>query len=71
MAKSRLVSYMQNKVVFLRYIPLTQKIEHDFYIRELVDNGISVEYWDLSQMFDFIPSNLEVYKPTCSVQVKC
>lgn len=39
------------KVVFLRYLPLTQKISKDFYFEEISESGIKVEYWDVSFIF--------------------
>jgi len=40
-----------NKVVYFRYIPLTLKIFCDFYMKELLCNGIDVEYWDMTDLF--------------------
>lgn len=37
-----------NKIVFVRYLPLTQKISEDFYFEEISSAGIKVEYWDVS-----------------------
>lgn len=39
------------KVIFLRYIPLTSKIYSDFYLEEILNAGIEVEYWDLTNIF--------------------
>ena len=39
------------KVVYIRYIPLTFKIYNDFYMKEVADEGIDVEYWDISALF--------------------
>lgn len=61
---------MQKKVIYLRYIPLTQKIEQDFYLRTLIDNGICVEYWDISKLFDFVPSDLETYESSIQIKVR-
>ena len=37
-----------NKIIFVRYLPLTQKISEDFYFEEISSSGIKVEYWDVS-----------------------
>lgn len=36
------------KIVFIDYAPLTSKIYEDFYIDDIVERGISVDYWDIS-----------------------
>lgn len=38
-------------LIYFRYIPLTAKIWNDFYMEAIVDEGIHVEYWDLSRLF--------------------
>ncbi len=40
-----------NKVVYLRYFPLTNKIVKDFYMLEVLKNNIEVEYWDLTSIY--------------------
>jgi hypothetical protein len=42
---------MINKVIYVGYAPLTEKIIDDFYIDNLSSEGIEVEYWDLSPIF--------------------
>jgi hypothetical protein len=42
---------MINKVIYVGYTPLTEKIIDDFYIDNLSAKGIEVEYWDLSTIF--------------------
>ena len=49
------------KVVFLRYLPLTQKISKDFYFEEISASGIKVEYWDVSFLLTGI-SQIEDYR---------
>ena len=39
------------KVIYICYDPLTARIERDWYIGYLVENGIPVEYWDCSAIF--------------------
>ena len=39
------------KVIYLGYAPLSIKIEKDFYLNELQEEHIEVEYWDLTQKF--------------------
>lgn len=40
-----------NKVIYIRYFPLTYKIYADFYMKEATDIGLDVEYWDLTNIF--------------------
>lgn len=42
---------MINKVVYIGYLPLTEKVIEDFYFQNLRDKGIAVEYWDLSEIY--------------------
>jgi len=37
-----------NKIIFVRYLPLTKKILQDFYFEEISSTGAKVEYWDVS-----------------------
>jgi hypothetical protein len=39
------------KLVFTYYLPLSAKLERDFYIPELSAEGFEVEYWDLTKVF--------------------
>ena len=39
------------KVVFIVYMPLTKKFAEDFYFKELENNNITVEYWDITTLF--------------------
>ena len=39
------------KVIYVCYDPLTARIERDWYIGYLIENGIPVEYWDCSSIF--------------------
>ncbi|MFV5694911.1 hypothetical protein ACM55G_05665 [Flavobacterium sp. LB3P122] len=40
-----------NKVVFVRYFPLTKAIYTDLYFQELMQNNIQVEYLDITSLF--------------------
>lgn len=40
-----------NKVIYIRYNPLTQKVYNDFYFNEIESIGLKVEYWDVSSLF--------------------
>mgnify|MGYP006075460209 CR=1 FL=1 len=42
---------MINKVVYLGYVSLTDKLKEDFFFSEVRRNKIEVEYWDLSCIF--------------------
>ena len=39
------------KIIYLCYMPLTQKREKDFFIKEMADVGFLVEYWDLTELY--------------------
>ena len=34
-----------DKIIYIRYIPLTVKIYEDYYMSEALDSGFEVEYW--------------------------
>lgn len=40
-----------NKIIYIRYNALTQKVYNDFYIKEVENIGLQVEYWDVSKIF--------------------
>jgi len=42
---------MVKKLIYICYLPLSQKIERDFYLRDVIDSKYSAEYWDLSSLF--------------------
>lgn len=42
---------MINKIIYIFYLPLTEKYERDFYLQNLLDMNYSVEYWDLTEIF--------------------
>lgn len=51
-----------NKVVYINYQPLTSKYFTDYYLDKCIDNGINVEYWDVSKWFfpdSDLPSNFD------------
>lgn len=39
------------KLVYVGYQPLTQKVMEDFFIRDFINDGYSVQYWDLSEIY--------------------
>ncbi len=39
------------KIIFINYQSLSLKKEKDFFICELLERGIEVEYWDISQFY--------------------
>lgn len=41
----------RHKIIYLRYLPLTEKIITDFYFREFSEYGYEVEYWDITTLF--------------------
>lgn len=42
---------MSIKIIYICYLPLNEKIERDFYIRDLVAEGVDVEFWDVSKIY--------------------
>jgi hypothetical protein len=40
-----------NKVIFVRYFPLTEAVYRDLYFNELLQNNIEVEYLDVTNLF--------------------
>ncbi len=40
-----------NKIIYIRYNALTQKVYNDFYFNEVESIGLKVEYWDVSSLF--------------------
>ncbi len=40
-----------DKVVFVRYLPLTELVYRDLYFHELIQNNIEVEYLDITKLF--------------------
>ena len=52
-----------NKIIFIRYIPLTKKIIEDFYMKDLIGFGYKVEYWDITKLFWSVTNEVEVYEP--------
>jgi len=52
-----------NKIIFIRYIPLTKKIVEDFYMKDLIGFGYKVEYWDITKLFWNQSYGFEIYEP--------
>ncbi|KDN55316.1 hypothetical protein [Flavobacterium seoulense] len=46
---------MINKVVYINYQSITDKYCTDYYLNECIDNGLIVEYWDVSKLY--FPNN--------------
>lgn len=42
---------MVSKIIYICCLPLTEKLEQDFYIKDAIDLKYTVEYWDLSSLF--------------------
>ena len=55
-------------IVYIRYIPLTLKVYNDFYMKEAIDLGLNVEYWDLTSLFFKSNQNIEDSSHLCSVK---
>ena len=42
---------MIDKIVYIGYLSLTEKVIEDFYMEDVLSNGYEVEYWDLSNIY--------------------
>lgn len=40
-----------SKIIYFRYLPLTQKVYEDSYMQQVENAGLQVEYWDLTSLF--------------------
>lgn len=60
---------MANKIIYLRYLPLTQKIEKDFYFLSLYKVGYEIEYWDLTKIYFNRHLDVESYTPQTGIKV--
>lgn len=60
---------MANKIIYLRYLPLTQKIENDFYLLNLYKAGYEIEYWDLTKIYFNRNLDVELYTPQTGIKV--
>jgi len=55
---------MEYKIIYLCYLPLVAKREHDFYMDAPSSPGAAVEYWDLSNIFfPDVHFTMEVHRP--------
>ncbi len=50
-------------IVFIKYSPMTKKVYEDYCFNTLLELGYVVEYWDISNLFDFPNMCIEEYKP--------
>lgn len=57
------------KVIFLKYSPLTRKVYDDYCMEYLSDHGFSVEYWDITKLFNFENIGLEEFFPNEKITV--
>ena len=58
-----------NKVIYIKFTPLTKKIYRDLCMESLISNGYSVEYWDVQDLFGIKMSKVECYVPTESLKI--
>lgn len=56
------------KIIYIRYMPLTYKIYNDFYMKEAIDFGVNVEYWDITDVLFKNKHNMEDSSHLCSVK---
>lgn len=59
-----------NKVIFVKFSPLSQKMYEDLCLQSIVDNGYIVEYWDTSMLFSFETSDMEPFNPNNNIFIK-
>lgn len=59
---------MKNEIIYLGYLPLTQKIANDVCIFHLLKCGYNVVYWDLSYLF-FKKMVAQDLSPVSSVKI--
>lgn len=52
---------MISKVIYIGYQPLAEKVIKDFYFNQLLENKLSVEYWDLSTIYFSKINEVKVY----------
>lgn len=57
-------------VVFLKYSPLTAKVYEDCCFKALFDAGFTVEYWNITELFNIYLPDFESYKPTENIAVR-
>lgn len=57
------------KIIIIRYMPLVELIYNKFYMPEIVNEGIDVEYWDVSKIFFGDTSYLEKTTGLCQTVV--
>lgn len=53
-----------DKIIYIRYLPLTQKVMNDFYMPNLANEGYQVEYWDITALFWKNTKEVENYIPS-------
>ena len=57
---------MSKKVIYVSWTKLTDKYARDWYIDHLIQNGIEVEYWDVSALIRGQYNEVgELLKPSC------
>ena len=39
-----------NKILYIRYLPLTEKVFNDFFLADTIKAGFEVEYWDITKV---------------------
>lgn len=53
-------SHFRMKVIYISYVPLSQKIKEDFYFDVLRENSIEVAFWDLTCLY--FPEQYDINK---------
>lgn len=59
-----------NKIVFLKFTPLTQKVYTDCCMEALLSNGYLIEYWEISKLVDAHYTNFERFDPANNLELK-
>lgn len=52
-----------NKIVYIKYSPITKKIYEDYCMAALLECGYEVEYWDMTNIFGFKFDSIERFNP--------
>lgn len=60
---------MVKRIIYLSYMPLTQKIERDFYLLALNKAGHDIEYWNLTKLYFGDIAGIEPYLPINKIKV--
>lgn len=58
-----------NKIIYIKYSPLTNKVYEDYCMGGLLESGYDVQYWDVTNMFGIKLQNFESFVPESSLSI--